>query len=60
MAKTAESKLLIYQKYVDVIDYGYNLLIKYPKTEKYALTSEIRKSMFEKKNKNIDKNKTVL
>ena len=47
MAKTAESKLLIYQKYVDVIDYGYNLLIKYPKTEKYALTSEIRKSMFE-------------
>lgn len=47
MAKTAESKLLIYQKYADVIDYGYNLLIKYPKTEKYALTSEIRKSMFE-------------
>lgn len=37
MAKTAESKLLIYQKYIDVIDYGYNLLIKYPKTEKYAL-----------------------
>ena len=47
MAKTSESKLLIYQKYVDVIDYGYNILIKYPKTEKYALTSEIRKSMFE-------------
>ena len=37
MAKTAESKLLIYQKYVDVIDYGYNLLIKYPKTGKRSM-----------------------
>lgn len=32
--KKIESKLLIYQKYTDVIDYGYNLLVKYPKTEK--------------------------
>ena len=47
MAKIVESKLLIYQKYVDLIEYGYNLLIKYPKVEKYGLTSEIRKSMFE-------------
>ena len=45
--KKVESKLLIYQKYTDVIDYGYNLLIKYPKTEKYALSSCIRNSMFE-------------
>ena len=45
--KPVESKLLIYQKYADVIDYGYNLLIKYPKTEKYALSSSIRNSMFE-------------
>lgn len=45
--KKVESKLLIYQKYTDVIDYGYNLLVKYPKTEKYALSSSIRNSMFE-------------
>ena len=45
--KKTESELLVYQKYVDVVEYGYNLLRKYPKMEKYALTSEIRKSMFE-------------
>ena len=45
--KETESELIIYQKYIDLVEYGYNLLIKYPKTEKYALTSEIRKSMFE-------------
>ena len=42
-----ESELLIYQKYIDTVEYGYNLLRKYPKLEKYALASEIRKSMFE-------------
>lgn len=45
--KKVESKLLIYQKYTDVIDYGYNLLVKYPKIEKYALSTSIRNSMFE-------------
>lgn len=40
-----ESKLLIYQKYVDLIEYSYNLLIKYPKHEKYALVLEIRRTM---------------
>lgn len=45
--KQTESNLLIYQKYTDVIEYGYNLLKKYPKTEKYGLNSEIRKSMFQ-------------
>ena len=45
--KETESELIIYQKYIDLVEYGYNLLIKYPKVEKYALTSEIRKSMFE-------------
>lgn len=42
--KQTESKLLIYQKYVDLIEYGYKLLIKYPKYEKYALVSEIRRT----------------
>ena len=45
--KTVESELLIYQKYIDLVEYGYNLLKKYPKSEKYGLTSEMRKSMFE-------------
>lgn len=45
--KPTESNLLIYQKYTDVIEYGYNLLKKYPKSEKYGLSSEIRKSMFQ-------------
>ena len=43
--KPTESNLLIYQKYTDTIEYGYNLLKKYPKSEKYGLTREIRKSM---------------
>ena len=63
--KPVESKLLIYQKYADVIDYGYNLLIKYPKTEKYALSSSIRNSMFEtlrknRKFKKFSKNEKIL
>lgn len=45
--RETESELIIYQKYIDIVEYGYNLLRKYPKSEKYALTSEIRKSMFE-------------
>lgn len=45
--KKTESKLLIYQKYVDLIEYGYKLLIKYPKYEKYALVSEIRRNMYQ-------------
>ena len=44
--KKTESKLLIYQKYVDLIEYGYKLLIKYPKYEKDALVNEIRKCMY--------------
>ena len=44
--KQTESKLLIYQKYVDLIEYAYKLLIKYPKYEKYALVNEIRRCMY--------------
>lgn len=44
--KQTESKLLIYQKYVDMIEYGYKLLIKYPKYEKYAIVNEIRRNMY--------------
>ncbi len=45
--KKTESKLLIYQKYVDLIEYGYKLLIKYPKYEKYALVSEVKRNMYQ-------------
>ena len=44
--RKTESKLMIYQKYVDLIEYSYNLLVKYPKYEKYALVSEIRRTMY--------------
>ena len=45
--KKTESKLLIYQKYVDLIEYGYKLLIKYPKYEKYTLVSEVKRNMYQ-------------
>ena len=40
--KPTESNLLIYQKYIDTIEYGYNLLKKYPKSEKYGLISKFK------------------
>ena len=42
-----EEKLILYQKYSDLIQYVYVLLVKYPKSEKYALVSEIRRNMFD-------------
>ena len=45
--KQTDNKLLIYQKQEDLIQYVYQLLKKYPKSEKYALVSEIRNSMFD-------------
>lgn len=38
--------LLIYQKYLDLIYYTNNLCIKYPKSEKLALASETKQSMY--------------
>lgn len=46
MATTKQPSLLIYQKYVDLIQYAYELLKKYPKAEKYAMTAHIKESMF--------------
>ena len=42
-----KEELIIYQKYSDLINYGYGLLKKYPKSEKFAMVVEIRKNMFE-------------
>lgn len=46
MAQTRRQDLLIYQKYVDLIEYSYDRLRKYPKNEKFALVVEMRQSMF--------------
>ena len=44
--KETESELIIYQKYIDLVEYGYNLLIKYPKTEKYISWKRFYKKYF--------------
>lgn len=41
-----KEKLMIYQKYLDLIYYTNNLCIKYPKSEKLALASETKQSMY--------------
>lgn len=40
-----EQNLLIYKKYTDLYYYAYHLLEKYPKNERFALTSDIKNSM---------------
>ncbi len=45
MPNTNEN-LVIYQKYLDLIYYTNNLCIKYPKSEKLALVSETKQSMY--------------
>ena len=40
-----KSDLLIYKKYTDLYYYAYNLLEKYPKSERFGLASDIKNSM---------------
>ena len=40
-----EENLLIYKKYTDLYYYVYNLLEKYPKAERFGLTSDIKNSL---------------
>jgi len=40
-----KNKLSLYQKYVDLLEYSYILLRKYPKHEKYALVLEIKENI---------------
>lgn len=40
-----ESNLLIYKKYTDLYYYAYNLLEKYPKQERFALSTDIKNSL---------------
>ena len=46
MAEQKVSSLVLYQKYVDLLEYAYNLLLKYPKGEKFAMVVSIKNSMF--------------
>ncbi len=45
MPNTNET-LIIYQKYLDLIYYTNNLCVKYPKSEKLALATETKQSMY--------------
>lgn len=45
MASANQSQLIIYQKYVDTIEYSYNLLVKFPKSEKFTMVAQIKDSM---------------
>lgn len=40
-----EKNLLIYKKYADLYFYAYNLLEKYPKKERFALSTDIKNSL---------------
>lgn len=39
--------LIIYQKYLDLIYYTNDLVRKYPKSEKFALVTELKKSLYQ-------------
>lgn len=43
--KNMEQNLLIYKKYTDLYYYAYNLLEKYPKQERFALSTDIKNSL---------------
>ncbi len=38
--------LILYKKYVDLMYYTYNLLVKYPKSEKNGIVSDIKNNMY--------------
>lgn len=38
--------LMLYKKYVDLMYYSYALLVKYPKSEKLGIVSDIKNSLF--------------
>jgi hypothetical protein len=40
-------KFLIYRKYVDLVYYANNILIKYPKHERFALVNETKDVVYE-------------
>ena len=47
MGQTQRKELLIYQKYVDLIEYAYDRIRKFPKSEKHAMAASFKNSMFD-------------
>lgn len=45
--KPKEEEMIIIKKYQEMMLYVYNLLKKYPNSEKFALASETKKCLFE-------------
>lgn len=41
-----KNDLIIYQKYMELIDYTNNLIRKYPKSETFALVKEIKSTLY--------------
>lgn len=44
---TAKPELLIYQKYLSLVQYAHDIVRKYPKSEKFALAVETRRTTIE-------------
>ena len=44
--KNNDNNLKIYQKYLELIYYSNNLVRKYPKSENFALVSEIKNDLY--------------
>lgn len=42
-----QNNLVIYQKYIELIDYSNNLVRKYPKSENFALVQEIKSTLYD-------------
>ncbi len=40
------SNLIIYQKYIELIEYTNNILRKYPKSETFALVKECKSTLY--------------
>ena len=37
--------LVLYKKYVDLMYYGYSLMVKYPKCERYGIVADIKNNL---------------
>lgn len=37
--------LVLYKRYVDLMYYGYNLMVKYPKCERYGIVADIKNNL---------------
>lgn len=46
MSNKPDSTLVIYQKYLELLNYSNDIVRKYPKTEKFALVQEIKQTLY--------------